>query len=405
MINVEKLWRQRFIQTNNETRKYLRYMLNDHLLFVLLILLGGSAYSYKNWVDTLSADFPYLFIIPFILAFVLTNSPIRTFLKEADIAFLLQIEQKLSRYFKYSIYYSLFIQTFWIIITLVVLYPIYQKFTQYSFIAGLFIFVLLLIMKLWNLFMKWNVQYFHDAKVQISDFIVRFVLNFIFLYFLFAKANIIFLCIVAFMMFFLYWYFKRASQSKTLKWEYLIEQEAKRMLLFYRIANLFTDVPKLKNRVKRRKWLDWALNFIHYSKQHTYSYLYLRTFLRTSDYFGLYIRLTLIGGLGLYFLPFYYGKLFITILFIYLTGFQLMTLWKQHDVKLWVSLYPVSKEQRLKSFIKLLTGLLMIQACLLSVFFILNGQMMLTFLSILCGGSFSWIMANLYIKNKVKKFN
>ena len=41
-----------------------------------------------------------------------------------------------------------------------------------------------------------------------------------------------------------------------LKWDLLIAQEEKRMASFYRLANLFTDVPKLKDTVKRRKWLD-----------------------------------------------------------------------------------------------------------------------------------------------------
>lgn len=402
MINVEELWKKRFIQNSNETRKYLRYMLNDHLLLVLLFALGGAAYYYKNWVEALPNDFPYLFVMAFILAAVLTNSPIRTFLKEADIAFLLQIEEKLSQYFRRSIYYSLLTQTFWIILVLMVLFPIYKKFTPYSFSAGILFFCFFVVMKLWNILVKWNVQYFSEPKVQMSDFIVRFALNFSFLCLLLAGANMVFLIIIAVIMLVLYGYFKKSAQTKMLKWNYLIEQEAKRMHLFYRVANLFTDVPSLKDRIKRRKWLDWALNFVHYSKQHTYSYLYLRTFLRTSDYLGLYFRLTIIGGLGIYFAPFYYGKIVITILFIYLTGFQLMTLWMQHDTKLWVSLYPVQLAQRKKSFIKLLTGLLVIQTCLLSIFLI--GQMMLILLSILFGVCFTYFFTHLYMKNKIQKY-
>jgi ABC-2 type transport system permease protein len=162
MINIKNLWKQRFVQNSNETRKYLRYMLNDHLLFVLLFALGGAAYYYKNWVTSLPDDFPYIFILAIVLSLVLTHSPIRTFLKEADIAFLLQIELKLADYFKRSIMYSSMMQTYWIIIAFVGLLPIYSRFTHNGFSTILLSLILFVTIKFWNLKLKWNFQYYTD---------------------------------------------------------------------------------------------------------------------------------------------------------------------------------------------------------------------------------------------------
>lgn len=402
MINIEELWKKRLVQNIHETRKYLRYMLNDHLLFVLIFVIGGGAFYYQDWVKSLTNDFPYIFLLALALALVLTNSPIRTLLKEADMAYLLQIERRLTNYFRKAIFYSLLMQTYLIIIVFVAFLPIYNKFTDNSFSLIITYLGILIIVKLWNLFLRWKIQYFQDPKAHLSDTIVRFTLNFIFLYFLFAKANIFFLIGIGVLMVLLYGYFNLATQTKILKWEFLIEQEAKRMLLFYRIANLFTDVPKLKDRVKRRMWLDWTLSFIQYSKENTFSYLYLRTFLRTSDYLGLYVRLTIIGGFILYFAPFELGKLIVTVLFIYLTGFQLMTLWKHHDMKIWISLYPVSSGARMKSFVHFLMILLCVQAVLLSTILLINKELNLALLSLLLGLIFSFLFSRFYIQKKMK---
>ena len=103
----------------------------------------------------------------------------------------------------------------------------------------------------------------------------------------------------------LYLYYKQQTKEKGLKWEYLIDQDERRMTSFYRLANLFTDVPKLKNRVKRRKWLDSLLVRIPFRQDQSFPFLFTRTFLRSGDYWGLFVRLTLIGAGAIYFLTFW----------------------------------------------------------------------------------------------------
>src|SRR5699024_8531806 len=83
-----------------------------------------------------------------------------------------------------------------------------------------------------------------------------------------------------------------------INWHLLVEKDLNRMQSFYRLANLFTDVPHIKSRMKKRKWLVACVNrFIPFKNKYTFDYLYRITFFRSGDYLGMYIRLLVIGGL------------------------------------------------------------------------------------------------------------
>ncbi len=158
-------------------------------------------------------------------------------------------------------------------------------------------------------------------------------------------------------------------KGKPLNWEYLISEEGKKMMLLYRIANMFVDVPALKERVSRRKWLDFILSMI--GEKRTYLYLYTRTFLRSGNYFGLYMRLLVLGGVILYFIPFLYGRFIVSLIFLYLIGYQLLTLWKHHRMKIWLDLYPVGVDEKKNDFLTLLNAILIIGSVVFTVIFAL----------------------------------
>jgi ABC-2 type transport system permease protein len=62
MINGSLLWKQRFVHYGHEMKRYLRYMFNDHLLFILLVGIGGGAVVYQHWIERLPPHFPYAFV-------------------------------------------------------------------------------------------------------------------------------------------------------------------------------------------------------------------------------------------------------------------------------------------------------------------------------------------------------
>ncbi|WP_335872019.1 ABC transporter permease [Bacillus sp. 2205SS5-2] len=403
MKSIESIWKQRVTQYNRELQKYLRYMLNDHLLFVLIFALGGGAYTYNEWVATLDHTFPAEIIMAVVLGGLLVFTPIYTFLEEADSVYLLPIEGRMKGYFRKSILISFLFQAYIPLLVLAGFMPMYVQVTNGSFSTFFTILLIFLVIKGWNLFIKWNVLKFQETEIIWMDNLIRTMLNIILLFFIFVKSGTFFILATGIIFITYGLYFYLASKGRTLKWERLINMEASRLLRFYRLANLFTDVPKLKGQVHRRKWLDPFLKKETFTQESSYPFLYTRTFLRSSEYFGLYIRLTLLSMLLLYVNDWIYFQVFISVLFLYLTGFQLIPLLKKHNYVIWLTLYPLSKGAKREAFLALVQKLLVGQAILFSVIPALMGQWQHSIMVLIINLVVVVVMISVYIPKRMKK--
>lgn len=402
MFDEKKLWKERSAQRLKEFGVYLRYILNGHLVVVLLFLIGTAAFYYQDWVRSLSPEFPAAIIIAFILGISLTHSPVYTFLLEADQVFLIPLETRLKGYFFRSGLISFIFQGYILLMVLAILMPMYAHVSANGFQSFFTFLIILLAMKGWNIAVSWKIHYYVEPSVYRWDMLVRYFINVIFTFLLFNNANVLFLLIVVFILAFYYHSFTIRTKKMGLKWNLLIEKEEKRMGSFYRLANLFTDVPKLKDTVKRRKWLDIFIKRISFSQDRTYYYLFARTFLRSSDYLGLFIRLTVIGGVALYFISFGVGQIVLSLLFIYLTGFQLLPLWSHHQNKLWIDLYPVSQNHKRAAFYSILQFILFIQSFLFTLIILIKGEWIFSLVVLFSGILFSFLFVKVYSKKRLK---
>ena len=179
-MNSQQFWKQRFVEYIKEMQKYLRYIFNGHLVFVMVLALGGGAYYYSNWVKTLQSDFPVAPIMAVILAILVTRSPIHTFLKEADIVFILPLETQLKSYFNRSILLSWIFQGYVLLLVLAALMPMYAKVTGANFNNFISVLVLVLIMKFFNLYISWYVLKYQEASASRVDLLIRFLINGVF---------------------------------------------------------------------------------------------------------------------------------------------------------------------------------------------------------------------------------
>ncbi|WP_223700794.1 ABC transporter permease [Sutcliffiella deserti] len=401
MFNVDKLWKNRFDQYLKDTRKYLRYMFNDHLVIVMIFLLSGLALAYQNWLEEVPKDFPYALLMGALLALLLTRGSIHTFLKDPDLVFLLPLEVKLKPYIKKSFLYSVVIESYILLIVFGISVPLFLTLTDATLQTVLGIIALLIVIKAWNLWMFWLLSLYTDFKTRLVDWWIRLLLNFALLYLVFVRADFLFVLLILAIMGALLIYFQLASKKLNWKWEFLIENETKRMQLFYRVANLFVDVPGLKEKVKRRKWLDFVLPATGYHQNNSFQYLYLRTFLRSGDYFGLFLRLLVIGGVLLFLLPVGYSTYIAPLLVLYLTAFQLVPMWRHHYNKLWLSIYPVREEERNKAFLKMLQMILIIQTLILSVIVAFVASWNEVAIVLVGGVLFSILYTNGVVKKKI----
>ncbi|MGR0328148.1 MULTISPECIES: ABC transporter permease EcsB [Bacillus] len=368
-MNSTALWKERFRHFLKEVRTYSKYVFNDHLKFIFVFIIGAGAYYYQQWLQTLTSSFPTALVMAVLIGLVLTAGSIQTLLKEADLVYLLPVEQKLKPYFTKAFLFTFMIQLYIIAIVAAVLAPLYFQQMKQTGAGYIWIVLAFVIVKAWNLFVAWEKSFLTDQNIQRADWFIRFILNGLFVYFLVERTSVLFIGGIVLLMVLYLAIMHQMVKGKPLNWEYLISEEGKKMMLLYRIANMFVDVPALKERVARRKWLDFILSII--GEKRTYLYLYTRTFLRSGNYFGLYVRLLALGGVILYFIPFLYGRFIVSLIFLYLIGYQLLTLWKHHRMKIWLDLYPVGGEEKKKDFLTLLNAILIIGSVIFTVIFAL----------------------------------
>jgi len=344
MIDGKQLWKERFIAYVAQVRRYGRYMFNDHLLIVLFIAVGAGAYVYKQWIDSLQ-QFPYAIVASIIFASVLTPSGVRTLLKEADTVFLLPVERDMRPYFFQAGMYSFIVHMFICMMMAIALFPLHRTFSSQSFVL---LCVVLFLLKGWNMLVQWR----EDAFSQRSLFhrCIRFFLNVMAMYF-FLVGTYAFVVTMAVIMMIVARYIARSVKNTPLKWDVLLEDETRRMQSFYRVVHLFVDVPHLRKTVKKRYWLSPLLRIVDRATKQAYTYLHVRTFVRSGEYLGIVMRLTAIGAIFIYTIP--VGYVFFSLLFTYATALQLLPLFSHHRGHPMLALYPLTVMKQRQSVLSI----------------------------------------------------
>jgi len=339
-----------------------------------------------------------------IFGVLVSYNPVKTLLQEPDLVFLLPAEQKMGYYFRNVLRYSFVNQLLLTFFVVAAVSPLY--FHTYAERGGrtfLLILVVLFIFKAWNLIANWWMLKVRDTTSRYLDQVVRLLVNsaiFIFM----INGDMIFAGIATFVFILLLIYDVSISRKQAgIAWDLLVEKDRNRMQSFYRIANMFTDVPHLKSRTKKRRWLVSIVNkWTPFDKKQTYDYLYRITFIRSGDYLGMYIRLILLGGLLIYYVPNDWMKMLFALLFIYLSSFQMITLYQHYRTNIWLDLYPITIEERRRAVMKWLFQLTSLQTVLYALTF-LAMQSYLGFLLVLVGGTlFNLFFMNGYVKQRLK---
>ncbi|MED1412316.1 MULTISPECIES: ABC transporter permease [Bacillus] len=380
-MSIESLWSSRFQQHIQNAITYFARMING-LLYSFIFISCVGAYYYAQFLKASPSKGISLVLITIVLTTIITRCPIRTFIQKPDAVYLLALEEKLTSYFKKSLLYNYVIQLFPLVFTFLIIVPLAMQSLQLTVPFLCTIFIVLMILKGWNIYIHWIWRDSHAKNIWL---IIRIACNVLIIYMLFYIANIIVLGGLLLLLAFLLLYTKK-QPPKRIPWEYIIEQEEKMDIHFYQFASIFTDVPQLKKQVNKRKWLtNWIEPILH-KKQATFFYSHTLAFLRGNDYFGIYIRLSFIGSFIVYFVPNIYVKGAITYCIIYMTAMQLRSLWKCFSVNIIVALYPISTDERMNQFLRLIFMLISIQLVVFSgVVLIATRQLLLGFIIVVIG--------------------
>ncbi|OJG77769.1 ABC transporter EcsB [Enterococcus ratti] len=384
--------------------KYLRYVLNDHFVLVCLFLSGGVGFYYSNWLKTLISPFQMGGIILSIFWFIcLFFGKFATFTQAADIVFLLPKEKELHGYLQQAFRHSLIFPFLFLGLACGFSMPLVVVTTGQSF-SYYFVYLLILWCLKGSQLQVKRTELFRIEKKELMLWKFFWGISTFLLLFISVYGWIWVSLLGAFVQIEIFYFFLWKKMAHRLDWGKMVRTEAQRLHQIYQFINLFTDVPEIVSKVKRRSYLDPLLQkIIKKNSENVYFYLYVRRFVRSSDFSGLFLRLLLIGGILLAGMKDVYFITTVGALFIYLIGFQLLPLYNQFRYMILVQLYPINNEQKKQAIQKLLFWLLIISA----VIFGLIGGVVLSGLERLIPLVSYLLIVNLFIKvyipNRLKK--
>ena len=401
---MNDIWKKRSTQQQKKMMRYLKYVLNDHFVIVCLFLFGALGYAYSEVLKNLSDHFQYGRLIAiFFLTGLIFIGKLATFLKEADIVFLLPKEKELKTYLILAKRYSIILPTIVIILGTSIIMPLLVATSSFKFVDMFFFVIYLLVMKSLEL----EIQH---LCMKISNLQEKNKVRFLFLLVsLIGTGLLIFISPLVGIgyAFFLHLLWLRSGgeyrNNLLYQWQNMVKRETMRVQHIYQFINLFTDVPTMKSTVKRRKYLDVLLNRNKKEHKKTYSYLYTRAFLRGTEYSGLFIRLTLIAMVLTLFAEPFFLQLLLALLFLYLTGFQLIPLYFHFDNMAMAVLYPTDKIQKLKAIKEILFNILLVESfgiIIASLIVLSMGEVLILTVSLIV---FNFLFSYFYLPIRIKK--
>ena len=327
---------------------YLRYVLNDHFVLFLLVLIGFLAYQYSQLLQHFPENhWPILLFLGIVSALLLAWGGVATYMEVPDKLFLLVAEEEVKSYLKGQTSRSL---VFWTIVQTLFLLLFAPLFLAMGYGLPVFlIYVLLLGAGKYLVFRQKASKFFTDNGLD---------------------------------------------------WDYVIAQESKRKQVLLRFFALFTQVKGVSNSVKRRAYLDFILKTVQKVPGKIWQNLYLRSYLRNGDLFALSLRLLLLSLLAVIFIEQSWIATAVVVLFNYLMLFQLLALYRAFDYQYLTQLFPLEKgekEKGLQEVIRGLTGfVLMVQL----VVGLITLQEKLALLALLGAGL---VLQVLYLPYQVKR--
>ena len=302
---MKEVFRKRRSLFLGQCLKYLRYVLNDHFVLVLLFLSGFLMVQYGELLKHFPKRHWWLEAILIIVTVTLLSlGKIATYIEAPDKLFYLPKEEEVVAWIHQARVRSFGV---WAVLQTAVFLLLAPIFFKLGFSIPVFSVLLLILLGI-----KWVIM---------------------------ARKEKVFF------------------RDDHFSWEAAITYETKRRQSILKFFALFTTVKGISASVKRRAYLDKLLVLVKKGHDKTWSNLYLRAFLRSSDYLALTLRLVLLSVLALLFIPNHLVAVGLALILNYLLLFQLLGLAQHFEYQYLTRLYPISEIQKLANLKALLKTL------------------------------------------------
>ncbi len=329
------------------------------LLFGFMVL----SIVYASWVRNLPADLPVYPVAMAVLAPLMSISPLRTFLKPADLVFLLTFERHMKPYFLRSAVFSMAIQTVIVLIGYTAVLPLMLHAGSFANLQIGLLLAAIVIGKGINLHAQWTENQLALERHRIIFRVLRWCINLAAIGALFhfdPLKSIPFF----FLLQLLYSASLRLAPRFHFNWRRLVDLELRHRARVFAFFAWFSEVPELEPAVRGRSLLVKWFEPGSFSRDAAYTYLYVRTFFRL-DLFGIALRFSLFSVLVEAVVPWAGVRMLAYWMLVFLLGLQLSVLEKAHRSQFWPGIYPLQEALRIRSAIRLYAGLLRVFALVL----------------------------------------
>lgn len=366
-FNPRELYSARKKENFETFAPYMRYVAQSGLLLVLAFIGIVFVDQYIKLVKYTPEQFPYEIVVTLVMTALLMYTPYRTWLKPADIIYVMPKQMEMKQYFDYCRQRSYLLSLIPFIIGCVLAHILLKAYMDnYSIIM----LTQLLIMKIavFSVLYILN-QLTNRALVYIFRLLILcFIVIGVYALLLDPSTILNIVSIIGILIISLY---VQVKTKKFVNWQQLIADEQKKVHRTYRFLNLFVDVPQVHNATKKRSYLAQFSNAIAYKRSNTFAYLHYLTFAR-SEVGGIYVRNIIVGSILAYIMSSTmlwdgYAALMFVVVFMGMNAVQLTTLRQIHRHSVWQNIYPIPLESQHKQMTAMEIKLLILSSAILVI--------------------------------------
>lgn len=373
---------------------YWRLVFNDHFIIALFFMAGAMAYSYDQLLPQVNTQPWWRMVLIGWVTLAMQVGRWALFVEQPDPVVLLPLTSQIKQYLKPASYYSASLGLIMTLALTVIALPLALTIMKISPLTMVVIGLTVVILKLnW---LVWEKQRFLNftKNTRLINF-VQWGMTLVVAATMWMGWTLMALVLSLILLLTGQYLNSRGSFD----WPAAIAYEQARTESIYRFFNLFTDVPQVQGRVKRRAWADGIIKYLaHQDGQ--WGYLYARGFVRGSDTSGLVVRLTLILAIITFFIPINWLQTVVLALSLYVIVSQLGPEYHQFDNKVFTYLYPLEAKQRQNAYLSLTRRVLWPVAIILLLATVMSSNLVLNVFIIVIEGE---LLVHWYLPMRVFK--
>lgn len=396
---MNKLFRERRQQHFLMLLKYWRLVFNDHFVIALFFLFGALAYGYAQILPDIPQNNLWMKMLLVIALVIVTQfGRLATLVKNADPIFLLPQSSQMTGYFRQAFWYSCILGELIMVAGVVVALPLAMVTERFTTVSIVVLFVTAILTKggwlnvarlqITARFQNVRLLVYLQWLIPLLIWLLTWLVN--------PLAGLIFSLIDAVIT---TWF---VSNYREINWCFAVKAEQDRMATVYRFFNLFTDVPSLEGRVKKRAYLKPLLSWLR--EDSVWHYLYGRGLVRNTEISNLVLRLTLVMVLILLFVPVRWLNSLIFVIGLYLVAVQLIPLYDQFANNAFTYVYPVAQSEQDRDFKDVMRKIMIIVAVVMTIASIgVHGNLLQMIVNAVIAGIEVPILATRYTESRIKK--